>query len=169
MKQETIKRLEDLKRSLVKVINDESEDFADYVDLEHTNYYSDVIAEYCDSVISVYYSDQFKYYEDNPNEAESALLELYNSESITNIIKDQGLYQLCCLAGICYKERLIQEEINEDEKNITQIIIINYLLKNSDKELINESEIINDIDILSDEIYNDFTELKNKVDELIEA
>lgn len=169
MKKETIKELEDLKSKLISEMNEESEDFAEYVDLEYTTYYDDVISEYCDSAISVYYSDQFKYYEEDPSEAEDALLELYDSESIANIIKDRGLNELCCLAGVCYKERQIREEINEDEKSITQIIIINYLLKNSDKNIINENDIIDDIDILSDEIYEDFEELRDKVNELIEA
>lgn len=74
--------------------------------------------------------DQWNYYKDHSDECESALLELYDSESIANEIKSEGLYYLCCKAGLCGMYNENYQELSEDEENIKKLLVIRYLLKN---------------------------------------
>lgn len=126
------KYLNELKEELLENMNGASIDFInDYDNALNSNYYlSDIINEFADNSISVYYSDQFNAYEEDPTAAEDSLLELYDGDSIIDIIKKEGLYNLCCKAGVCYEYKRITGELYEDEDNIKKLFIINYLLDN---------------------------------------
>lgn len=113
-------------------------DFVGDYSLEDIRYLSDCFHEFTDKSISVYYSDQFKYYEEHPTESEDALLELYDGESIADKIKKEGLYNLCCLAGVCGEYNEITSELYEDEENIKKLLVIRYLIKNDIYNLTDE-------------------------------
>ena len=124
------KYLLELKEDTEKNMDGYSIDFVnDYSNAITSHYYlSDMMTEYADNTASIYYSDQFEIYEDNASAAEDALLELYDSDSIVNIIKKQGLYNLCCMAGSCYEYRHNIDTLYSDEDNIKKLFIINYLI-----------------------------------------
>lgn len=122
--------LYEIKEDLEKEMNSISLDFVSDYDIENTSYLCDAFTEYADSQISVYYCDQFKYYDDNPTECENALLNLYDGESIANIVKNEGLYNLCCHAGVCGQYERNTSELYEDEENIKKLLVVRYLIKN---------------------------------------
>lgn len=123
-------------------VSDYSLDFLSDYSLENIHYLSDCFNEFADNYISVYYSDQFKYYEEHTTECEDALLELYDGESIANKIKKEGLYNLCCLAGVCGQYNEITCDLWEHEENIKKLLVIRYLIKRDvvalDKEILDE-------------------------------
>lgn len=129
-KEESKNYLEEIKKDLESESSNSALDFVGDYSLDCLHYLSDAIHEFADGQISVYYSDQFKYYEEHPTECEDALLELYDGESIANTIKKEGLYNLCCLAGVCGEYNEITGELYNDEENIKKLLIIRHLLKN---------------------------------------
>ena len=131
-----------IKRELEEQVNDISLDFVSYYDIEtcSNHYLSDLYMECSDDHIGVYYSQQYKYFEENPTECEDALLELYDGESIAQMIKEDGLYALCCRAGVCYKYNKNYNELCEDEDNIKKLLIVRYLIKN-DLFIFNKEEL----------------------------
>lgn len=122
-------RLETIKKDLEESMNNYSLDFVSDYSIESSSYFSDAVSEFADNNISVYYSDQFKYYEEHTSESEDALLELMDGESITQMIKKEGLYNLCCYAGVCGQYYEITADLYEDEENIKKLLVIRYLLK----------------------------------------
>ena len=134
--------LEEIKKDLEEKISDSSLDFVSDHSLGDINYFSDAFHEFADNNISVYYSDQFKYYEEHATECENALLELCDGETIADKIKKEGLYNLCCYAGVCGQYNEIIGELYSDEENIKKLLIVRHLLKNDifliDKEQIND-------------------------------
>ena len=122
-------RLETIKKDLEESMNNYSLDFVNDYSIESSSYFSDAVNEFADNNISVYYSDQFKYYEEHTSESEDALLELMDGESIAQMIKKEGLYNLCCYAGVCGEYNEITADLYEDEENIKKLLVIRYLLK----------------------------------------
>lgn len=127
-----------MKEETEKEVNERSLDYVGDYSLENINYLSDSFHEFADNSISVYYSDQFKYYKEHPTESEDALLELYDPNSIASTIKKDGLYNLCCLAGVCGEYNEITGELYEDEENIKKLLVIRYLIKNDIYNLTDE-------------------------------
>ena len=160
----TKEKLFSIKETIEKECNDYSLDFVSDYEADDSSYLSDAFTEWADNDISIYYSDQFKYYEENPSECEDALLELYGGESIADKIKKDGLYSLCCLAGVCGQYNEITGDLYEDEEQIKKLLVVRYLIKHdlynlSDEELDElldeaESADINRIDELLDIIKN---------------
>ena len=119
---ENYKALEDLRDQLYDSIYPISKDFVDdYYDITTSHYLDDNFTEFCDSSVSIYCKDQFDYYEENTTECEEALLELYDGEAMTEIIKKQGLYNLCCTAGVCGWFRENESKLWEIER-----LLLNY-------------------------------------------
>ena len=137
--------LETIKKELEESSNDSTLDFLGDYALEDIKYISDCFHEFADNYISVYYCDQFKYYEEHTSECEDALLELYDGDSIVDKIKKEGLYNLCCLAGVCGQYNEITGELYEDEENIKKLLVIRHLLKH-DIFLFNEEELTDILD-----------------------
>lgn len=171
MTQEQIKNyLEQIKKELESESSNSALDFVGDYSLDCLHYLSDAFHEFADNQISVYYSDQFKYYEEHATECEDALLELYDGDSIADKIKKEGLYNLCCLAGVCGEYNEITGELYNDEENIKKLLIIRHLLKKDifvlDKEqiddLLDESE-----DSHIDEGWQLMDLINSKLEELI--
>jgi len=122
--------LEFVKKALEEICSNTTLDFLGDYGLEDIDYLGDTFHEFSDNNISVYCSDQFKYYEEHPTECEDALLELYDGESIAQKIKDEGLYNLCCFAGVCGQYEKQLQELYTNEAEIKKLLVVRYLLKN---------------------------------------
>ena len=134
MTQEQKQTLEQMGEGFYDYMNSISQDFANDHALSDGAYISDLFSEYADGAISIYYRDQYNYYVDHSEECENALLELYDGDSLAEMIKTEGLYNLCCKAGVCgaYLENL--NELEDDRESIIKILIIDFCL-NTDKFL----------------------------------
>lgn len=127
-----------LKEETEKECSENALGFVGDYSLDNIHYLSDSFSEFADNNISVYYSDQFKYYEEHATECEDALTELYDPNSIAQTIKKDGLYNLCCLAGVCGEYNEITGELYRDEENIKKLLVIRYLIKNDIYNLTDE-------------------------------
>lgn len=110
---------------------------ADFVeerkDLNNGGYFGDAFHEFADSNTSIYYADQKNYYLVHQEECDNALLELYDAESITELIKDEGVTSLMCKAGALGEYQAIYYELAGAEKEIKQLLALNYLIDNFDE------------------------------------
>lgn len=102
-------------------------------DLKNDDYLCDAFHEFADSNTSIYYTDQKNYYLDHEEECDDALLELYDAESITELIKDCGVAGLLCKAGALGEYAAIYNELSDAEKEIRQLLALNYLIDNYDE------------------------------------
>ena len=136
-----------------------AQDYADERALSESCYISDDFTEYADSATSIYYSDQRAYYNDHAQECEDALLELYDSDSIADYIKKNGLDGLICHAGALGEYRANETALYEDQENITYCLIIDYLL-NTDQYL----EFVDIEEIASEDLdrWSDYCDLINE-------
>lgn len=134
--------LENIKKEIESESDDLVLDFVGDYDIESVHYLGDCFHEFADNNISVYYCDQFKYYEEHATECEDALLELYDKDSIVQKIRDEGLYNLCCFAGVCGQYNEQTGTLYSEEEHIKKLLVIRYLLKNDiylfDNEQIND-------------------------------
>lgn len=128
MTQEQKTILENLRSSYYENMNSLSQDFANDRALSDSAYISDAITEYADGAISIYYTDQYNYYVEHSEECENALLELYDGDSIAQLVKSEGLYNLCCKAGVCGAFQENERQLYDDLENIKICLIIDYCL-----------------------------------------
>lgn len=128
MTQEQKNNLQNLRDDYLTALNSISSDFVDDRALSDSSYISDSFTEYADSAVSIYYTDQHNYYVEHSEECENALLELYDPESLADIIKKEGLYNLTCKAGAVGAYMENERELYEDQEGITKILIIDYCL-----------------------------------------
>ena len=163
----TKERLEGIKRDLEEGLNSISLDFLRDYDLTSSSYLSDAFTEYADGATSIYYSDQRAYFNEHSTECEDALLELYDKESIANIIKERGLDSLLCLAGACGEYNANYADLSEDEENITKLLVIRWLLKN-DIFTLEESELAELLDEAADYRNDRISDLLDLVNEKLE-
>ena len=139
--------LQTMRQESYALLSDISKDFVDDSALSDSDYISDSFTEYADGAISIYYSDQHDYYLENSEECENALLELYDGDSLAQMIKKEGLYNLCCHAGVCGMFRKNESDLYDDIENIKVCLICDYLLnineylKPSDIEEIAEQDL----------------------------
>lgn len=120
--------LQDQRAETYALLSDISKDFADERALSDSDYISDSFTEYADSAVSIYYRDQYNYYVDNSEQCENALLELYDKDSLADMIRKEGLYNLCCKAGACGAFMKNESDLYDDLLNIKVCLIIDYLL-----------------------------------------
>ena len=109
-------------------LNDSSKDFVDDHNADDSVDLYDAFTEFADSRTSIYYSDQRQYYNEHTEECERALLELYDSNSIADYIKKNGLDGLICHAGAVGEYEAIYRELSEDDDKIVQCLMIKYLM-----------------------------------------
>ena len=164
--------LEQLFNETYSELNESSKDFVGDHSADESSYLSDAFMEFADSNTSIYYSDQRQYFNEHTEECENALLELYDSDSIADYIKKNGLDGLICHAGAVGEYDSIYRELSDNEDEICQCLVIKYIIDNLDTykecdiELIDEAiedstaYRINRIDDLIDNL-NDITEVDN--------
>lgn len=139
--------LEQMRAESYALLNDISKDFTDDRALSDSDYISDSFTEYADSAISIYYKDQYNYYVDHSEECENALLELYDKDSLADIIKKEGLYNLCCKAGACGAFMENERQLYDDLANIKVCLIIDFLLNINEYLKPSDIEEIADLDL----------------------
>ena len=128
--QENKKDLLFVKKALEEICNDTTLDFLGDYSLENVGYIGDTFHEFSDNNISVYYSDQYNYFVEHSTECEDALLELYDGDFLADKIKHEGLYNLCCFAGVCGQYEKQLQELYTNEAEIKKLLVVRYLLKN---------------------------------------
>ena len=120
------------KENTLENINDISRDFVNDNSLERIDYLSDAFTECADYFTSIYYADQRDYFNDHTEECENALLELYGSDTLADLIKSEGLDGLICKAGACGEYEANLNELYEDEDEIKEALTLEYLEEYAD-------------------------------------
>lgn len=115
-----------------ELLNEEAYDFVNTYNASDSAYFSDAVAEFADGRCNIYYEDQRKYFYDNAEYCENALLELLDNESIADYIKKNGLDGLICYAGVCGQYQKINEDIAEQQELIIRIMTAEYCLNISE-------------------------------------
>ena len=151
--------LENYREDQIAIMNYISCDFVNDYSLTSGCYVSDSITEYADNAISVYLKDQHNYFLENSEECEAALLEYYDSDSIASLIKNEGLYNLCCRAGACGAFMKNSNDLYDDIERIKICLIIDYLL-NIDKFL--DPEQIHEIAACDFDVLDDYADEVNE-------
>ena len=121
------------KENTLENINDISRDFVNDNSLERIDYLSDAFTECADYFTSIYYADQRDYFNDHTEECENALLELYGSDTLADLIKSEGLDGLICKAGACGEYEANLNELYEDEDEIKEALTLDYLEDHADE------------------------------------
>ena len=88
--------LEQLFNEAYSELSDTSKDFVGEHSADESSYLDDAFREFADSNTSIYYSDQRQYFNEHTEECENSLLESYDSDSIADYIKNNGLDGLIC-------------------------------------------------------------------------
>ena len=133
--------LEDMRIKLKDAMNLISIDFVESHDIDTYSYLSDGFREVADNCTSLYYADQKEYYYNHAEECDNALLELYDSDSLTDLIKREGLDGLLCKAGACGEYEANLNELCEDENKIKRILACEWLLDRLDEITASTDEI----------------------------
>ena len=127
-----LKLIAKTKANIMENLNSISYDFVNDNSLEQINYLCDAFNEMADNKTSVYCAEQKQYFYDHPQECENALLEWYDSESLADIIKDEGLETLICKAGMCGEYLANTNKLYEDEDEIKEALTLKYLEEHKD-------------------------------------
>ena len=133
--------LEDMRRELKEGLNEISRDFINDHQIDSFSYLSDGFREVADQYTSIYYSDQRDYFHEHPIECENALLDLYDSDSLADFIKKEGLDGLICRAGACGEYEANLNELCEDENKIKRVLACEWLLDRLDEITASTDEI----------------------------
>ena len=139
--------LEELKSECLENLNDLSREFLDNYNYNNINYLSDAISDFADDVVDIYNYDLFEWCKNNYDYVEEALKIFGFSKDFHG---EPDLIKTIQAGQFLYNEELIREDLKE----ITEILVINFLLDNLEK-----------IENLStDEIDNIINDLKNDVE-----
>lgn len=153
-----MKEFEILKKEIEEGLSDYSLDFVDNYSLDSDGYVSDAISEFADSNTSIYYADQRKFYLNNADLCDNALIEF--GYDLNDMIKQgEHLDDLICKAGAVGEFYKIETNINNELEDILKLLLINYIIDNNIKC---------DIDILDNINYYQierFSDLMDLIDE----
>ena len=128
-----------------------SQDFVGDYSADCSSWICDAFSEYADGAISVYTRDQLNYFSENAEKCEQSLLEMYDGDSLAEIIKTEGLIALEAKAAVCCMYEENYSHLNDDTANILICLLIDYVL---DNDLDLDCDLDNVIDDLRDN-YND--------------
>ena len=152
---ENMKKLEEIKEEIKSNLSDYSLDFANCYDFESNEYISDAISEFADSNTSIYYADQRKFYYENTDLCENALLEY--GYDLNELIKDGNtLDDLICKAGAIGEYAYIQQTINGELEDVLKLILINYIIENN---IECDIDILDNINIYQLDYFSDLLDL----------
>lgn len=143
-KKELFEKLEERKEEIKKEINDISIDFASDYDLNSSSYLCDLFTEYADSQVDIYYKDLIEWLFDGVDYVERYVEEFGIDEKNFNFwdIVRGGQF-------LDFQERLFA-----DDKEIIELMAINYLLNNEEEieRELEESELEEMIDEIVDDL-----------------
>lgn len=107
-----------------------SQDFVGDYSADCSSWICDAFSEYADGAISVYTRDQLNYFSENAEKCEQSLLEMYDRDSLAEIIKSEGLIALEAKAAVCCMYEENYGHLDEDRENILVCLLIDYVLDN---------------------------------------
>lgn len=144
-KKELIEMLEERKEELKRGMNDLSVDFASDYDLNSNSYLSDLFNEYADSQVSIYYADLIEWLKGSGDE----FVERYVAEFG---IDEKNFDFWGIVRGGQFLD--FQERLFADEKDVIELMIVNYLLNNEEEieRELEESELEEMIDEVVDDL-----------------
>lgn len=155
------------KANTLEGMNEISRDFVNESALENIRYLSDHFHEQADQMTSVYYADQRDYFNNHPQECENALLELYDKDSLADIIKNEGLDSLICKAGACGEYEANLSDLYENEDEIKEALTLKYLEEHADDfEGFKESDLE---ELLNKTHYNEPDEIMELLADIVRA
>lgn len=146
MKKEELKEwLEERKEDLKGGMNDLSVDFASDYDLNTSSCLCDLFTEYADSQVSIYYSDLIKWLSGDGDE----FVERYVAEFG---IDEKNFNFWDIVRGGQFLD--FQERLFGDDKEIIELMVVNYLLNNEEEieRELEESELEEMIDEIVDDL-----------------
>ena len=88
----------------------------------------DAFSEYADGAISIYTRDQLNYFVEHQDECETALLNMYDAQSLYDVIKNEGLVSLEAKAAVYCMYENNYNHLSEDTANILICILIDWLI-----------------------------------------
>lgn len=144
-KKELIEMLEERKEDLKGGMNDLSVDFASDYDLNSNSYLSDLFTEYADNQVSIYYNDLIEWLKGGGDE----FVERYVAEFG---IDEKNFDFWGIVRGGQFLD--FQERLFADEKDIIELMVVNYLLNNEEdiERELEESELEEMIDEVVDDL-----------------
>lgn len=146
MRKEEMKEwLEEKKEDLKGGMNDVSVDFASDYDLNSNSYLSDLFNEYADGQVSIYYSDLIEWLKGGGDD----FVERYVAEFG---IDEKSFDFWGIVRGGQFLD--FQERLFADEKEIIELMVVNYLLENEEEieRELEESELEEMIDEVVDDL-----------------
>ena len=144
-KEELKKWLEEKKEDLKGGMNDVSIDFASDYDLNTNSYLNDLFTEYADNQVSIYYNDLIEWLKGGGDE----FVERYVAEFG---IDEKNFDFWGIVRGGQFLD--FQERLFADEKDIIELMVVNYLLNNEEEieRELEESELEEMIDEVVDDL-----------------
>ena len=144
-KEELKKWLEEKKEDLKGGMNDVSIDFASDYDLNSNSYLNDLFTEYADNQVSIYYNDLIEWLKGGGDE----FVERYVAEFG---IDEKNFDFWGIVRGGQFLD--FQERLFADEKDIIELMVVNYLLNNEEEieRELEESELEEMIDEVVDDL-----------------
>ena len=156
-KEELKKWLEEKKEDLKGGMNDVSIDFASDYDLNSNSYLNDLFNEYADSQVSIYYDDLIEWLKGGGDE----FVERYVAEFG---IDEKNFDFWGIVRGGQFLD--FQERLYADEKDIIELMVVNYLL-NNEEEIERELE-ESELEEMFDEIESQFDNCE-RLENLLDA
>lgn len=155
MKKELKEMLEQRKEDLKGGMNDLSVDFSSDYDLNTSSYLCDLFNEYADSQVDIYYKDLIEWLSGGGDEFVERYVEEFGIDE-----KNFDLWGL--IRGGQFLD--FQERLFADEKDIIELMVVNYLL-NNEEEIERELE-ESEIEEMIDEIVDDLQRCERLEDEI---
>lgn len=146
-----MEKFENLRKEIEEGLNDYSLDFVVDYSWNSYGYISDAISEFADRNTSIYYSEQRKFYYDNTELCENALLDF--GYDLNQMLREgETLDDLICKAGAIGEYMQIENILNDELEDIIKLTIVNYIMDNN----INcDIDILDNIDIYRLEKFSD--------------
>lgn len=125
-----MEKFENLRKEIEEGLNDYSLDFVVDYSWNSYGYISDAISEFADRNTSIYYSEQRKFYYDNTELCENALLDF--GYDLNQMLREgDTLDDLICKAGAIGEYMQIENILNDELEDIIKILIIDYIEANN--------------------------------------
>lgn len=153
-----MEKLKELRNELSNNLSDYSLDFLNDCRIEDNCYISDYISEFADRNTSIYYSEQRKFYYDNTELCENALIEF--GYDLNQMLKEgDTLDDLICKVGAIGEYMQIENILNDELEDIIKILIIDYIEANN---IQCDIDILDNIDIYRLEKFSDIINYINE-------
>ena len=152
-----MENLKELRNELSNNLSDYSLDFINDYSLGSYGYICDAMSEFADNNTSIYYSEQRKFYYDNTELCENALID-YGYDLNQMLKEGSTLDDLICKAGAIGEYMQIENILNDELEDIIKILIIDYIEANN---IQCDVEILDNIDTYKLQKFDDIIDYIN--------